>query len=148
MLAHGDSDKLVGKDMSAKADANGVFYAREIIENALLNNFKFTKFGWFNSETQKLDTKYVYASYIKKYEMIIGTGVYDNDVNKIIIKETLKLNNKNNNQIEEIVKISSIVLLGQCLHKASYFKISLNLVLGFSFSEFEILVIDSINVAL
>ena len=111
VLAHGDSAKLVGKNMSGKVDANGVYYAKEIIENALLNNFKFTKFGWFNSETLKLDTKYVYASYIKRYEMIIGTGVYDNDVNKIIIKETLKLNNKNNEQIEEIVKISFIVLL-------------------------------------
>jgi len=111
VLAHGDSSSLVGKNMSAKVDANGVYYTKEIIKNAISNNFKFTKFGWFNSETQKLDIKYAYAAYIKKYNMVIGTGVYDNDVKKIIIRETLKLNKKNNEQIEEIIKISMIVLI-------------------------------------
>ena len=111
VLAHGDSSSLVGKDMSLKVDSNGVHYTQEIIKNAMLNNFKFTKFGWFNSETQKLDTKYAYAAYIKKYNMVIGTGVYNNDVKKIITRETLKLNKKNNEQIEEIIKISMIVLI-------------------------------------
>lgn len=111
VLAHGDSFEYVGKDMSKKTDTSGVYYAKEIIENAMQNNFKFTEYGWFNSEMQKLDTKYAYSSYIKKYNMIIGTGVYDNDVNKILVRETLKLNKKNNDQIEEILKISLIVLI-------------------------------------
>lgn len=111
VVAHGDSPKLVGKDMSAKVDANGLHYAKEIIKNAMLNNFKFTKFGWFNTETQKLDTKYAYAAFINKYNIIIGTGVYDNDVKKIIIRKTLKLNNKNKEQLAEIIKISLIVLV-------------------------------------
>ena len=111
VLAHGDSHKYVGKDMSKKQDTSGVFYAKEIIKNAMLNNYKFTEYGWFNKEMQKLDTKYAYASYSKKYNLIIGTGVYDNDVNKIIVRETLKLNKKNNEQIEEIIKISLIVLI-------------------------------------
>jgi len=111
VLAHGDSTELVGKNMFNKVDANGVFYAQEIIKNAMANNLKFTKFGWFNKETQKIDTKYAIGTYIKEYDIIIGTGVFDNDVKKIIIRETLKLNKKNNEQIEQLLSISFIVLI-------------------------------------
>jgi len=110
VLAHGDYAELVGQDMSQKVDSHGVSYTKDIISNAMLNNLKFTKFGWLNSETHKIDTKYVIATYIHDYDMVIGTGVYDNDVKKIIIKETLKLNRKNNEQIEQILIISVIVL--------------------------------------
>ena len=111
VVSHGDSSELVGKDMYTKVDTNGVYYTQEIIKNAMLNNSKFTKFGWFNKETQKIDTKYAYATYMKKYNIIIGTGVFANDVQKIIDSETLKLNQKNNEQIEQILIISMIVLV-------------------------------------
>ena len=97
--------------MYNKVDANGVYYTQEIIKNAMLNNSKFTKYGWFNKETQKIDTKYAYATYIKKYNIVIGTGVFANDVRKTIDRETLKLNRKNNEQIEQILIISMIVLV-------------------------------------
>jgi len=111
VLAHGDTASFVGRNMLSQVDANGVHYTKEIIENAMLNNEKFTNFSWYNNETQEFDIKYAYASYIKKYDIVIGTGVYDNDVKKIINKETFKLTQKNKEQIEEIVKISIIILL-------------------------------------
>ena len=111
MIAHGDSPELIGKNMINKVDQNGIYYTKTIIENALTNNFKFTKYGWFNNETKKMDIKYATARYMQEYNMIIGTGVFENDIEKLISQETTKLNLKNNEQIEQIITISLIVLV-------------------------------------
>jgi len=111
VLAHGSMPNIVGIDMSQKFDVNNVYYTQEIIKKAMLNSSRFTKYSWHNPETNKIDIKYTYSAYIPEYDMIIGTGVYNNDIERIVQNETIKLKKKNDAHINKILIISLIVLI-------------------------------------
>ncbi|MGB5867847.1 MAG: cache domain-containing protein, partial [Arcobacteraceae bacterium] len=111
ILAHGDSPELIGKDMSKALDSNGVYYTKEVIKKAMLGSSEFVKYAWYNKQTQQIDIKYGYGRYFEKYDLVIGTGVFNNDVSVIIEKETKKLNKKNDEQIKQIMSISLVVLV-------------------------------------
>jgi signal transduction histidine kinase len=74
-LAHGGNEKLVGKDMSAIKDANGVPVVTGLIELAAKGG------GWYNYDwpdplTKKVMGKTTYARKQPNGEGFIGVGIY------------------------------------------------------------------------
>ncbi|MEA3353009.1 MAG: ABC transporter substrate binding protein [Campylobacterota bacterium] len=111
VLAHGVNKELIGKNVYNYKDNSKEYYIRSIIRNAMNNSLEFVDYEWENPETKQVETKYTYAKYIPKYDMIISSGVYVGNIQKELNKRIKELNDKNEDQIHMILFISSVVLL-------------------------------------
>ncbi len=111
ILAHGTRKDLIGINSYNSKDINGIHFIKQIINNALINSLNLVEYQWENPSTKDISTKYVYSKFLPQYNIIIASGVYDDDIQLLINKKIVKLNKKNNKQIEEILWISLIILI-------------------------------------
>lgn len=74
-LAHGANEKLVGKDMSAVKDANGVPIVTGMISLAAKGGGWFD-YDWPDPVTKKILPKSTYARKLPSGDGFIGVGVY------------------------------------------------------------------------
>ena len=111
MLAHGSNANLINTNMNDSIDDNGVRFIQNIIHNAMINSFDLTEYLWINPQTQQSETKYSYSKYIAKHDLIIGSGVYIEDIKNIVNEKTLILNERNRIQIRNIMTISFILII-------------------------------------
>ena len=110
LLVHPKKD-LVGENTLNYTNKNGEFYFKKLIENGIRNSLDFVRYQWENPKTKKIDTKYTYVKYIPKHDIFIASGVYDQDIQKLIDDKTKEMNDSNNKQIEQILVISFVVLI-------------------------------------
>jgi len=73
-LAHGGSEKLVGKDMSGLKDADGKFFIKELIELAKSKGGGWVDYKWVNPVTKKIEAKSTYVQKVDDY--FLGCGIY------------------------------------------------------------------------
>lgn len=74
---------LIGKSMAQVKDANGVAFALDLIK-AAQNGGGFVSYSWPRSGTDKVSPKVSYAQLAKGWNLVIGTGVYVDDVDAMI----------------------------------------------------------------
>jgi signal transduction histidine kinase len=74
-LAHGGNEKLVGKDMSAVKDANGVAIVTGMVALAAKGG-GWMDYDWPDPITKKISAKSTYARKPPSGEGFIGVGVY------------------------------------------------------------------------
>lgn len=74
-LAHGANEKLVGKDMSAVKDANGVAIVTGMIGVAAKGGGWFD-YDWPDPVTKKIMAKSTYARKLPAGEGFVGVGIY------------------------------------------------------------------------
>ncbi|MEA3290630.1 MAG: ABC transporter substrate binding protein [Campylobacterota bacterium] len=111
VLAHGAKKDLIDKNVYNYKDNSKEYYIRTLIKNAMNNSLEFVDYEWENPETKQVETKYTYAKYIPKYEMIISSGVYVGNIEKELSERIKELNDKNEDQINMILFISFAVLV-------------------------------------
>jgi signal transduction histidine kinase/ABC-type uncharacterized transport system substrate-binding protein len=111
ILAHGDDSTLIGKNVYNLKDEDDVYFTQKIITNAILNSIEFVKYKWEYPATGKLATKYTYSKFLPKYNIVIASGVYDEDIHLLINKEISELNMKNKQQMMQILWISFAIII-------------------------------------
>ena len=111
ILANGNDHNLIGKNVYNLKDENNNYFTKKIITNATSNSIEFVKYKWEYPSTSKLATKYSYSKFLPQYNLIIASGVYDEDINAIIDKETSELHMKNEKQIIQILWISFTIII-------------------------------------
>jgi signal transduction histidine kinase len=111
VLANGDNKDLIGKNVYNLKGEDNIYFTKEIITNALSNNIEFIKYKWPYPLTSKLSTKYTYSKFLPQYNIIIASGIYDEDINFISYKKITELNEKNKKQVLQILWISFTIII-------------------------------------
>lgn len=111
MIMHGANDSLNGKNLYDIQDKNGLYLFREIVNAAKsTNEGGLVKYYWEKPGESKPILKYSYMAYFSKWDYIIGTGIYMDDIEKEVISKEAQLQEKLDNLILFSI-ISSIITL-------------------------------------
>lgn len=75
-IAHGASDKLVGRDMSNMKDANvkGIYPA--MMETVKAENIGWVAYEWAHPQTKRVEGKSAYVRKTPGGEGLVGVGIY------------------------------------------------------------------------
>lgn len=86
-----DPNKLYnrGKNLIGFQDPKGKYVIKELIEEALKGG-GYVEYMWDNPVTKKTEAKISYAALFEKWDWMIGTGVYLEEIEKIIEKSRQK----------------------------------------------------------
>jgi len=110
-LSHYNKENI-GKNRINLKDANGVMITQEIIKAARKKEGGFISYiGTIKPTTGKASEKISYVKGYKSWKWAIGSGVYLSDIDKVILKERKKLEEKNEAQIITIFMTSLIVFI-------------------------------------
>ena len=92
MVAHGDDRKFEGTDFGELQDKKtGKAFMKKAVENALRNGDSYTEYSWVKpGKGEELFPKITYVKHFKPWGLIIGAGIYVDDMEREIAKtETL-----------------------------------------------------------
>ena len=77
---HAISPKLNGKDLSKLKDTNGVFIFNEMVKVVKNKGEGVVKYVWKKPGVKDPVLKYSYVKYFEPWDMIVGTGLYVDDI--------------------------------------------------------------------
>lgn len=80
-LSHGDT-KLIGVDFSKIRDARGQLIVPPMVAGALKDGDGFYSYWWLRQGEPESTEKLSYYQHIPAFEMVIGSGVYLDDINQ------------------------------------------------------------------
>ncbi len=80
MIMHGVSPKLNGKDLSSLKDPNGVYIFNEMVNVVKAKGEGTIKYVWKKPGVKDPVLKYSYVKHFEPWDMIVGTGVYVDDI--------------------------------------------------------------------
>ena len=88
MVSHPDP-KLENKDASDLKDPNGVYIVRDIVKTAREKGDEggYTSYMWKTPGGDRMQPKLSYSKVLKKWDWIIGTGIYIDDIDVLVAKE-------------------------------------------------------------
>lgn len=75
-LAHGANDKIVGRDMSAVKDANGVAIVVGMNQIAATKGKGWLDYEWPHPQTKKIESKTTYVEKLPSGDGFIAVGIY------------------------------------------------------------------------
>ena len=84
----------LGKNVMNARDSHGKFFIKELIQTAVNNGEGYVKYWKFKPSLNAEVPKLSYVRYFKPWGWIIGTGVYLDDVDKIVKNTNQELNQK------------------------------------------------------
>ena len=121
MISHPDP-KLEGKDTSDLKDPNGVYIVREIVKTARgkVDEGGYTSYMWKTPGSDQMQPKLTYSRVIKKWDWIIGTGIYIDDIDVLVAKEREKIKSEISSLVVSNTIITVIILM-VLLAIATYF---------------------------
>ncbi|MBR9971416.1 methyl-accepting chemotaxis protein [Magnetospirillum sulfuroxidans] len=74
---------MIGKNMAGVKDANGVSFALDLIKAAQQGG-GFVSYSWIRAGSDKPSPKVSYAQLAKGWNVVVGTGVYVDDVDEMV----------------------------------------------------------------
>lgn len=86
MISHPDPN-LMGKDLSDLKDVNGVYFLRELVKVAKEKREGYAAYAWKKLGEEKPSPKLSYVKEIPGSDWMLGTGVYIDDIDAMMIKE-------------------------------------------------------------
>ena len=108
MLAHPNAD-LIGENMKNVKDPEGKYLFQEIVETARNKGRGMVEYVWPKTGSDKPEPKLTVVKYFDRWQWVIGTGVYVDDLKNQIDHKRASLNVAVRNQI--IFILVSITLL-------------------------------------
>ena len=108
-LMHPIKPHLTGKNLYNLKDKNGVLLIQELIK-ASQRGGGYVDFMWDKPSTNKLTKKLGYAIGIDKWKWMIGTGIYMDDVDKVVKEKELELDANSFNILQNFI-ITSIFII-------------------------------------
>ncbi len=94
MLMHPFRPQYVGKSVLSVKDKTGKYITKEFLEVAKKPEGGFVKYTWKKPDTGKYVEKIAYAKLYPEWGWVIGTGVYLDDIDKFIEKESAILKHR------------------------------------------------------
>ena len=112
MISHPDP-KLEGKDTSTLKDPNGVYIVREIVKTAREKEDEggYTSYMWKTPGSDRMQPKLTYSKVIKKWDWIIGTGIYIDDIDALVAKEREKVKSEISSLVAKNTIIAVIIMI-------------------------------------
>ena len=101
----------IGENLYTFKDSNGVQVIKELIDVSKLSKGGFVNYTWMNPTTGEDGSKLSYAIFFKPWNWMIGTGVYLDEIEKLIAVEKESLQNRLSKYMIEILSLA-IVLFG------------------------------------
>ena len=102
--------ELVGKNLYDLKDKNGVLHIQELIKSAK-NGGEYVNFMWDKPSTKKLTEKLGYAIGLDQWKWMIGTGVYLDDVQKVVNKKENELKSQSFEILQNFTITSFIIMV-------------------------------------
>jgi len=92
LLAHPYRKKDIGTNDENLTDIKGTKIIQMFVKEAISNpNGTFVTYYWKNPTTNKIEKKISFVYYLPKFQWVIGTGLYLQDINSILNKKTKKI---------------------------------------------------------
>ncbi len=112
MVSHPDP-KLDRKDAGNLKDPNGVYIVREIVKTAREKGDEggYTSYMWKTPGSDRMQPKLTYSKVIKKWDLVIGTGIYIDDIDVLVAKEREKINSEISSLVVKNTIIAVIIVL-------------------------------------
>ncbi len=112
MVSHPDP-KLEGKDVSNLKDPNGVYIIKELVKTAREKGDEggYTSYMWKTPNSDRMEPKLSYSKLIKKWDWVIGTGIYIDDIDVLVAKEREKVKAEISSLIVKNTIISVIIVM-------------------------------------
>jgi methyl-accepting chemotaxis protein len=82
LLVHPTQPKLEGRDMVNDKDADGIFYAQNMIKVCREQSKGFVYYSWLKPGNNKPVPKISYVMAFKQWNWILGSGAYADDINE------------------------------------------------------------------
>ena len=109
-IIHPPKPSLNGKNFIDFKDPNGKFVIRELISASKDPKHPFVNYIWHQPSTNKLAKKIGYAEYIPDWRWMVGSGIYVDNINKIIKEKKSEFQKDVNKKILKIMALFIIVL--------------------------------------
>lgn len=91
VIMHPIKREFEGKDQSNLKDPNGLFVYREIVSAALRHpEGDFIHYVWFKPQQSTPTPKVSFVRLFAPWQWVVGTGIYLDDVDHVIYRESLK----------------------------------------------------------
>jgi len=110
-IMHPIKPQLEGKNLINLQDKSGKYVIAELIKASKNNLHPFVKYLWYQPSTKKIAEKLGYARSVPQWGWMIGSGIYMNSIDKVILQKRLQLKEKINNKIIQILILFSIMIL-------------------------------------
>ena len=114
MLAHPNKE-LVGKDMKDVKDPMGKYLFREIVDVARSNGEGTVEYYWPKEGSDKPQPKITRVRFFEKWNCVIGTGVYVDDLKALIDKKKENLQREVTRQIRFMIVAIVVLIIGALL---------------------------------
>lgn len=108
MIVHPDP-RLEGKDQSDLKDPNGVYILREITKLCREKGEGYLRYGWKMPGQEALLPKLSYARGLPGINLIVGTGVYIDDIDKMVVQERQKVEREICSAIVQYLLVSAVI---------------------------------------
>ncbi len=106
-VIHPEIPDAVGKDATNLLSEDNKFIVKDMLAGAKKNGRGFLTYLWENPASGKIDEKLAYFKYIPKWELIIGTGIYNDDISSIAHEKQQALFGK----LKKDFSLSMVVIL-------------------------------------
>ena len=110
-LMHPIKPELIGQNLINLKDKNGVFVIRELLKVSKNKNGGFVEYVWNKPSLKKDIDKLGFAMSIPEYNWMIGTGVYIDEINSILLKKQTLLDEKIKSDIYQIIIILLTIMI-------------------------------------
>ncbi len=110
MVAHPDH-RLEGTDQNGLKDPNGVYILQAITKVVKEKGEGYISYMWKMPNDEKLQPKLSYGKAIKKWNWIVATGIYINDIDEMVAREKDKIEKEISSLIMNAILIALVVSL-------------------------------------
>ncbi len=110
MVAHPDP-RLEGTDQSGLKDPNGVYILQAITKVVKEKGEGYISYMWKMPNDEKLQPKLSYGKAIKKWNWIVATGIYINDIDEMVALEKDKIQREISSLIMNAILIALVISL-------------------------------------
>jgi len=110
MLQHGVSKKIIGSNILDRTDAKGTFFFKELIK-AAKNGTHFVQYFHLKPGAEEPSLKYAYSLYIPEWDLVINTGIYLDETQKIVDTIKAEINSSKNSILIQNIVITFVVMI-------------------------------------
>lgn len=108
LLSHPDP-RLMGADQADLRDENGVYMVQEMVKVGKENGEGFVSYSWRKLSSEKLLPKLAYVKKIGKWDWMVCTGLYIDDIDTLVVAEQKKIQDEVYSLIIKNISISMAI---------------------------------------
>ena len=105
------SDKNIGKNLYEFTDPTGKKVIKEVIDISQKKNGGYVQYIWYKPKIKKEALKISYALSYKPWNWTIGTGVYLDDIDKVVKEKKFEYDEKISNYILQMLSLTIMLVL-------------------------------------